>query len=188
MVVNDFFGHQSKFWLKNDCFRALACPKSLKQHTFGIGKLKPINIHQNKIFEKFSPQGVCPGIPKKFRKMAKLPFFHVFGHFIQCNYEKTTKIKVILEICLVKFKKSTNNPGGNPFYEHHRGSNAKILSKIMPKNQFFAILTLSNLLETHKNYSRQTRTLYGYNESGTSTDRPYLCTPREVKFTYFDPK
>ena len=63
---------------------------------------------------------------------------------------KTTKIKVILEICLVKFKKSTNNPGGNPFYEHHRGSNAKILSKIMPKNEFFAILTLSNLLETHK--------------------------------------
>ena len=127
----------------------------------------------------------------------KLEFLHfcqildVFGHFNQYNHENSTKIKVILEICVIKFRKSTNTPGGNSFSDHHRGSNAKILSKIMPKNQFFAILTLSNLPETHKNYSRQTRTLYGYNESGTSTDRPYLCTWRRSNshiLTQNDPK
>ena len=65
----------------------------------------------------------------------KLEFLHfclildVFGHFNQYNHENSTKIKVILEICVVKFRKSTNTPGGNSFSEHHRGSNAKILSK-----------------------------------------------------------
>ena len=41
----------------------------------------------------------------------KLEFLHfcqildVFGHFNQYNHEKSTKIKVILEMCVVKFKK-----------------------------------------------------------------------------------
>ena len=49
----------------------------------------------------------------------KLEFLHfcqildVFGHFNQYNHEKSTKIKVILEICAVKFGKSTNTPGGS---------------------------------------------------------------------------
>ena len=132
--------------------------------------------------------GSAPGIAQKFRKMAKLPFFHVFGHFIQCNYEKTTKIKVILEICLVKFKKSTNNPGGNPFYEHHRGSNSKILSKKRPKNQFFTILTPWNMPNMHKkpfetnlNTIRMKWIQYKYR----STTFVYT---RGVKFAYFDQK
>ena len=59
--------------------------------------------------------------------MKKLEFSHfcqnldIFGLFNQYNHEKSTKIKVILEMCVVKFKKSTNTPGGNQFSEHHGG-------------------------------------------------------------------
>ena len=79
--------------------------------------------------------------------MKKLEFSHfcqnldIFGLFNQYNHEKSTKIKVILEMCVVKFKKSTNTPEGNQFSEHHGGLNSKILSKKRPKNQFFTILT-----------------------------------------------
>ena len=73
----------------------------------------------------------------------KLEFSHfcqildVFGLSNQYNHEKSTKIKVILEMCVVKFQKSTNNPEGNPFSEHHRGLNAKILSKEKAKKSVF---------------------------------------------------
>ena len=78
----------------------------------------------------------------------KLEFLHfcqildVFGHFNQYNHEKSTKIKVILEICAAKFGKSTNTPRGNSFCEHHSGSNAKILSK---KSQKFSFSQYSSL-------------------------------------------
>ena len=88
--------------------------------------------------------------------MKKLEFSHfcqnldIFGLFNQYNHEKSTKIKVILEMCVVKFKKSTNTPGGNQFSEHHGGLNSKILSKKRPKNQFFTILTPWNMPNMHK--------------------------------------
>ena len=75
--------------------------------------------------------------------MKKLEFSHfcqnldIFGLFNQYNHEKSTKIKVILEICVVKFKKSTNTPGGNQFSEHHGGLNSKILSKKKAEKSVF---------------------------------------------------
>ena len=53
----------------------------------------------------------------EYKTVKKLEFLHfcqildVFGHFNNYNHEKSTKIKVILEICAVKFGKSTNTPG-----------------------------------------------------------------------------
>ena len=114
--------------------------------------------------------------------------FGLFGLFNQYNHEKSTKIIVIFEICVVKFKKSTNTPGGNQFSDHHGGLNSKILSKKGRKISFSQFWPLEICRTCIKNHSRQTWTLYGWNESSTSTDRPHLCTPRGVKFAYFDEK
>ena len=40
-------------------------------------------------------------------------------------------------MCVVKFKKSTNTPGGNQFSEHHGGLNSKILSKKKAEKSVF---------------------------------------------------
>ena len=85
------------------------------------------------------------GGPEMVKKLEFLHFcriLDVFGHFNQYNHEKSTKIKVILEICVIKFRKSTNTSGGNSFSDHHRGSNAKILSK---KGRKFSISQFSSI-------------------------------------------
>ena len=64
----------------------------------------------------------------------------------------------------------------------------KFCRKKAEKSVFFTILITWNMRVCRKHHSRQTRTLYGWNESKTSTDRPHLCTPYGVKFTYFDQK
>ena len=145
-------------------------------------------MSRNIIFWIFFGYSVYPlGGLENWKKLEFLHFcqiLDVFGLSNQYNHEKSTEIKVILEICS-KVLKSTNNPGGNPFSEHHGGLNGKILSKKRLKMQFFILLTPWNMPNMHKNHSRQTRTLYGWNESSTCTDRLQLCTPRGVKFAYF---
>ncbi len=126
--------------------------------------------------------------------MKKLEFSHfcqnldIFGLFNQYNHEKSTKIKVILEMCVVKFRKSSNTPGGNSFSEHHRGSNAKILSKKGRKFSFSQFSSIEICRIPIKTHSKQTSILYGWNGSSNSSGRLHLYTPRGVKFTYFDQK
>ena len=124
----------------------------------------------------------------------KLEFLHfcrildVFGHFNQYNHEKSTKIKVIIEICVVRFRRSTNTPGGNFFSEHHRGSNAKILSKKGRKFSFSQFSSIEICRIPIKTHSKQTSILYGWNGLSKCSSQLHLCTPRGVKFTYFDEK
>ena len=67
----------------------------------------------------FYPQGRVEIVKKNLNFPQILD---VYGISKQWNHEKLTKIKVILEMCVVlKFKKSTNTPGGNQFSEHHGG-------------------------------------------------------------------
>ena len=56
------------------------------------------------------------------------------------------------------------------------------------KIQFFTIFIPWNMPNTHRNHSKQTSILYGWNESSKSSGRLHLCTPWGVKFTYFDQK
>ena len=112
--------------------------KFTKNHYFMNRSVRRHLNKYEKYFLKFFWVSVYTlGGPEMVKKLEFLHFcriLDVFGHFNQYNHEKSTKIKVILKICVIKFRKSTNTPGGNSFSDHHRGSNAKILSKIMPKN------------------------------------------------------
>ena len=68
------------------------------------------------------------------------------------------------------------------------GQTPKFCRKKGRKISFSQFWSLEICVICLKNHSRQTRALYGWNESKISTGRPHLCTPQGVKFIYFDQK
>ena len=80
--VNDFFGHQSNFRPKNGGFLDITNPKSIKPCLIDIKYVKPIKLHEKKMFQNFHPGGSTLVTRQFFQKTLKIDFCvkNIFRH------------------------------------------------------------------------------------------------------------